>query len=78
MKEYQEFISRAIGLIIGALLSVVLILIIGNYVGAIGLGILFVGYFTNFMYNIKKEKPYLVLNLIFLAWTFFWFIASIL
>ena len=77
MKEYQEFISRAIGLIIGALLSIALILIIGNYVGAIGLGILFVGYFANFMYNIKKEKPYLVLNLIFLAWTFFWFITSI-
>lgn len=77
MKEYQEFISRAIGLIIGALLSIVLILVVGNYVGAIGLGILFVGYFMNFMYNIKKEKPYLVLNLIFLAWTFLWFIASI-
>lgn len=77
MKEYQEFISRAIGLIIGALLSIVLILVVGNYVGTIGLGILFVGYFANFVYNIKKEKPYLVLNLIFLAWTFFWFIASI-
>lgn len=77
MKEYQEFISRAIGLIIGTLLSIVLILVVGNYVGAIGLGLLFVGYFTNFMCNIKKEKPYLVLNLIFLAWTFFWFIASI-
>ena len=78
MKEYQEFISRAIGLIIGILLSIVLILVVGNYIGSIGLGILFVGYFPNFMYNIKKEKPYLVLNLIFLAWTFFWFIASVL
>ena len=77
MKEYQEFISRAIGLIIGTLLSIVLILVIGNYVGAIGLGILFVGYFTNFMCNIKKEKPYLALNLVFLVWTFLWFIASI-
>lgn len=77
MKEYQDFISRAITLIIMALFHTVVVLIVGNCIGVIGLIVLFACYFATTMGNILDDTAYAVLNLIFLIWTFCWIVTNI-